>query len=107
MPNWIDVAPEGSLADGEHVVIDVDGEEVAVFRIEGQYYAIEDACTHDGAEIASGRLVNGCEIECPRHRARFCLKTGKVLSPPAYEDLPTYPVRVENGRIQVSSKPND
>jgi 3-phenylpropionate/trans-cinnamate dioxygenase ferredoxin subunit len=104
MTGWIDVAPEGSLADGEHVVIDVDGVEVAVFRLEGHYYAVEDACTHDGAEIASGRLV-GSEIICPRHGARFCLKTGKVLSPPAYEDLSTYPVRVEDGRIQVESEP--
>ncbi|WP_221066428.1 non-heme iron oxygenase ferredoxin subunit [Methylomagnum ishizawai] len=100
MSDWIDVAREGSLAEGEHLVVDVDGTEVAVFRIEGAYYAIQDACTHDGAEIASGRL-EGCEIICPRHRARFSLKTGKVLSPPAYEDLATFPVRVEDGRIQV------
>jgi 3-phenylpropionate/trans-cinnamate dioxygenase ferredoxin subunit len=106
MPDWIDVAPEGSLADSEHVVVDVDGVEVAVFRIEGQYYAIEDACTHDYTPIAEGKVL-GSEIVCPRHGARFCLKTGKVLSPPAYEDLPTYPVRVENGRIQVRDTPRD
>lgn len=101
MSDWIDVAREGSLAEGEHLVIDVDGVDVAVFMIDGHYYAIEDACTHDGAEIASGRLVEGCEIICPRHGARFCLKTGKVLSPPAYEDLSTFPIRIEQGRIQV------
>lgn len=100
MSGWIDVAREGSLADGEHMVVDLDGVPAAVFRVEGQYYAIEDVCSHDGAEIASGRL-EGCEIVCPRHRARFCLKTGKVLAPPAYEDIATFPVRVEGGRIQV------
>jgi 3-phenylpropionate/trans-cinnamate dioxygenase ferredoxin subunit len=100
MSDWIDVAPEGSLTNGEHVVVELDGVEVAVFMIDGRYYAIEDACTHDGAEIASGRL-DGCEIVCPRHGARFCLKTGKVLAPPAYEDLATFPVRIEAGRIQV------
>ena len=100
MSDWIDVAPAGSLANGEHVVVDVDGVDVAVFMIDGHYYAVEDACTHDGAEIASGRL-DGCEIICPRHGARFCLKTGKVLSPPAYEDLVTFSTRVQDGRIQV------
>ena len=100
MSDWVDVAPEGSLANGEHVVVDVDGVDVAVFMIDGHYYAVEDACTHDGAEIASGRL-DGCEIICPRHGARFCLKTGKVLSPPAYEDLATFSTRVRDGRIQV------
>ena len=103
MSDWIDVAREGSLAEGEHVMVEVDGVAVAVFRVEGAYYAIEDACTHDGAEIASGRLV-GCEIVCPRHGARFCLKTGQVLSPPAYEDIATFPVRVEDGRIQVRER---
>lgn len=102
MSDWINVAHEGSLAEGEYAVVDVDGIAVAVFMIDGHYYAIEDACTHDGAEIASGRL-EGCEIICPRHGARFCLKTGKVLAPPAYEDLTLYPVRVEDGRIQVGN----
>lgn len=104
MSEWIDVCREGSLADGEHVVVDVEDIPVAVFRIDGEYYAIEDACTHDGAEIAGGTLY-GCEISCPRHGARFCLKTGKVLSPPAYEDLVCYPVRVADGRIQVGDQP--
>lgn len=100
MTEWIDIAREGSLASGEHLVVDVDGVEVAVFHLDGAYYAIEDTCTHDGAEIASGE-VKGCEIICPRHGARFCLKTGKVLSPPAYEDLAIYPVRIQDGRIQL------
>jgi 3-phenylpropionate/trans-cinnamate dioxygenase ferredoxin subunit len=100
MSDWIDVAREGSLADGEHAVVEADGAAIAVFRVEGHYYAVEDVCSHDGAEIASGRL-EGCEIVCPRHRARFCLKTGKALSPPAYEGIATFPVRVEDGRIQV------
>ncbi|MDD1651256.1 MAG: non-heme iron oxygenase ferredoxin subunit [Methylococcaceae bacterium] len=100
MTEWIDIAREGSLAYGEHLVLDVDGVEIAIFNVKGVYYAIEDTCTHDGAEIASGEL-SGCEIVCPRHGARFCLKTGKVLSPPAYEDLATFPIRVQDGRIQV------
>lgn len=100
MSDWVDVVPADGLADGEHAVVDVDGTEVAVFCIGGEYFAVQDVCTHDGAEIASGRL-EGSEIICPRHGARFCLKTGKVLKPPAYEDLPCFPVRVHEGRVQV------
>ena len=100
MNDWIDVAPAESLHEGEHVVVDLEGMEVAVFRLDGELYAIEDACTHDGAEIASGRL-DGWEIICPRHGARFCIKTGKAMKAPAYEDLSCFPVRVENGVIQV------
>jgi 3-phenylpropionate/trans-cinnamate dioxygenase ferredoxin component len=100
MSDWINVAEQTALADGDHVVIDVEGTEVAVFRIDGQFYAIKDVCTHDGAEIASGEL-DGDEIICPRHGARFCVKTGAVKSPPAYEDITCFPVRVENGLVQV------
>ncbi|WAK03669.1 non-heme iron oxygenase ferredoxin subunit [Methylobacter sp. YRD-M1] len=100
MSDWINVIDQNALAEGEHIVVDIDGTDVAVFKIEGQFYAIEDVCTHDGAEIASGKL-EGCEIICPRHGARFCVKTGAVKSPPAYEDIGTFPVRIENGKVQV------
>ncbi len=100
MTDWIDVVAESALAERGHVVVDVDGTDVAVFKIDGQCYAIEDTCTHDGAEIASGEL-DGDEIICPRHGARFCVKTGEVKCAPAYEDLVTFPVRVIDGTIQV------
>lgn len=100
MSEWMDVMAETALAEGDHVVIDVNGYDVAVFKLEGACYAIEDVCTHDGAEIASG-LLDGDEIVCPRHGARFCIKTGKVLCAPAYEDVATFAVRIQEGRIQV------
>ncbi|WFP51638.1 non-heme iron oxygenase ferredoxin subunit [Methylomonas sp. EFPC3] len=102
MAEWIDVVAASALADGEHVVVDVDGDDVAVFNIGGEFYAIADVCTHDGAEIASGEL-DGDEIVCPRHGARFCVKTGQVKCAPAYEDVATFPVRVEAGRLQVAA----
>ena len=100
MSDWIDVIAEQALADGEHMVVDVDGTEVAVFKIDGACYAIEDVCTHDGGEIASG-VLDGDEIVCPRHGARFCVKTGAVKSAPAYEDVACFPVRIEQGVVQV------
>ena len=105
MTEWIDAAREGSLAPGEHLLIEIDGDEVALFNVDGEYFAIQDVCSHDGTEIASGQL-EGCEIICPRHGARFCLKTGKVLAPPAYEDIATYPVRVHQGRIEIGNEPH-
>ncbi len=100
MSDWIDVAAADGIAEGEHVVVDVDGSDVAIFNLKGEFYAIEDVCTHDGAEIASGEL-DGDEIICPRHGARFCIRTGEVKCPPAYEDVAVFPVRVVNGRIQI------
>ena len=100
MTDWIDVCAASALADNENVIVDVDGTEVAIFKIDGQFFAIEDVCTHDGAEIASGKL-EGDEIICPRHGARFCVKTGAVKCAPAYEDVDTFPVRVEEGQLQI------
>lgn len=105
MTDWIDAARAGSLAPGEHLLVEIEGDEVALFHIDGEYFAIRDVCSHDGTEIASGHL-EGCEIICPRHGARFCLKTGKVLSPPAYEDIATYPVRIHEGRIEIGTEPS-
>ena len=101
MSNWLDVIAESALAVGEHIVIDADGVDVAVFRLDDGFYAIEDVCSHDGTEIASGAL-EGDEIVCPRHGARFCVKTGAVKCAPAYEDIAAYPVRVVDGRVQLA-----
>lgn len=100
MSEWINVIDEYAMADGENIVVDVDGTDVAIFKLEGKFYAIEDVCTHDGAEIASG-VLEGDEIICPRHGARFCIKNGLAKSPPAYEDIACFPIRIENGRVQV------
>ena len=102
MTNWIEVIAESALANGAHALVAVDGVDVAVFKIDGECYAIEDACSHDYTEIASGEL-EGHEIICPRHGARFCVKTGEVKCAPAYENIQTYPVRVVDGKIQVGT----
>ena len=73
---------------------------IAVVRSGGECFAIEDVCTHDGAELTGG-AVEGTEIVCPRHGARFCLKTGEALSPPAYEPVRVYPTKIEGDRVWV------
>ena len=100
MSDWVDVAPEDALPPGEWVAADVEGTDIAVFNLDGRYYAIENVCTHDGGVLTGGE-VDGNVIICPRHGARFSIITGEVLSPPAYEDLPTFPVRIEAGIVQV------
>ena len=100
MTDWIDICAENALSNGENIIVDVDGTDVAVFKLDGKFYAIEDVCSHDGAEIASG-LLDGDEIICPRHGARFCIKTGEVKCAPAYENIDTFPIQIENGRVQL------
>ena len=100
MSDWVSVARAGELAPGQWKSIDVDGAQVAVFNLDGRYYAIEDVCTHDGGQLTGGS-IEGAEIVCPRHGARFCIKTGAALTAPAYEATATFPVRIENGVVEV------
>jgi len=96
--SWIPVAPAASVAAGDYAQIEIDGALVAVFNVHGTFYAIEDVCTHDGGELAGGE-VHGFQIECPRHGARFDLRTGAVLCPPAYEPVAKFPVKVASGSV--------
>ncbi|MFL6646912.1 MAG: non-heme iron oxygenase ferredoxin subunit [Sulfurifustaceae bacterium] len=100
MSDWVDVAATEELRPGTHQVVDVDGAAVAVYNLDGQYYAIEDVCTHDGGTLTGGS-VEGEQVICPRHGARFSIKTGAVLAPPAYEPIHAFPLRIQDGRIQV------
>lgn len=75
---------------------------VAVFNVEGEIFALADQCTHGEASMADGYVEDDCTVECPLHAARFCLRTGKALSQPAYIDLATFPVAVEDGEIYVT-----
>lgn len=100
MSGWIRVARLDTFPPGSRRVIDVDGINVAVFHLDDGLHAIEDICTHDGGELASGEVM-GYEIVCPRHGARFDLHTGAVTAPPAYEPVAALRVRVISGWIEV------
>jgi 3-phenylpropionate/trans-cinnamate dioxygenase ferredoxin component len=100
MEDWVDVAPVAEFPTGSVRAVDVEGTAIAVFNLEGAYYAIEDLCSHE-AESLSGGQVEGEEIICPRHGAHFSILTGAALSPPAYEPVATFPVRVADGMVQV------
>ncbi len=101
---YVTVAAVHDLADGERIIVEIDGDPIAVFKIAGKYYAIMDVCSHDDGPVAEGDLKD-FDIECPRHGAHFDLRTGKALSLPAVVDIPAYPVRVEAEEIQVGLPP--
>ena len=100
MSEWVDVAPANDLLPGDYRVVDVEDVLIAVINVDGDFYAIEDVCTHD-SECLTGGEIEGEEIICPRHGARFNIKSGEALTAPAYEPVTTFPVRIENGVIQV------
>ncbi len=102
MANWIEVARLDDIPDGGVCVVEVDTRMIAVFRVGDECFALDDQCTHDGGELASGMVIGG-EVICPRHGAKFDIRSGRVTSPPATEDVRAYPVRIEAGRVLIAS----
>lgn len=94
------MAEVDELGNGERLLIEIDGETIAVFNIADHYYAIADVCSHDDGPVAEGELES-FEITCPRHGAKFDVRNGKVLTLPAIVDIPAYPVRIEGSEIQI------
>ncbi len=99
---WIDAGPVAALRDGQTLSIAVGRRMIAVARSGDEFFAIEDVCTHDGAELTGG-AIEGAEIICPRHGARFCLRTGEALTPPAYEPVRVFETKIEDGHLWVRS----
>lgn len=97
---FVAVANESEIPEGEARVFHLEYCRVAVCRVEGHLYAIEDVCSHDNGPLGEGCL-RGYEIECPRHGARFDVRTGAVTRMPAVAPVPAYPVKIENGRVWV------
>lgn len=100
MAHWIDVGATDEIAPQTVREIDYEDTSIAVVNLGGTFHAIENLCTHD-YELLSGGTIEGEEIVCPRHGARFCIRTGAVTAPPAYEELATFPVEVRDGRVRV------
>ena len=106
MSDWVDVAAVSEFVPGSSRLVDIDDTMIAVFNLDGEYFAIEDVCSHDGSPLLGcgldpQDLIDGDEIICPRHGARFSIKTGEALTPPAYEPTTPFPVRIDNGKVQV------
>jgi 3-phenylpropionate/trans-cinnamate dioxygenase ferredoxin subunit len=98
MTGWVRVCAREDLLPGEFELAYDGDTAIAVFNIDGTYYAIEDVCTHDGGELAGGP-IEGFEVECLRHGARFDVRTGAATCPPAYEPTVSFPVKVVDGAV--------
>lgn len=94
------VAETVDVPPGSAIAVDVEGHRLALFNVDGTYYAIDDTCPHKGGPLSEGD-VDGREIVCPWHGATFDLTDGRVLCPPAEEDVTSYPVIVEGDDIKV------
>jgi nitrite reductase/ring-hydroxylating ferredoxin subunit len=98
---WIRACEAGELSDGEAMVVDRSPQPpVALFNVGGEFYAVDDTCTHEEYSLSDG-YVDDDVVECALHMAKFNVRTGKVLSRPATRDLTTYPVKVEDGSVFV------
>jgi 3-phenylpropionate/trans-cinnamate dioxygenase ferredoxin subunit len=97
---FVEIAPVDDIPSGGRLFVEVDGKPIVVFNIAGQLFAIGDVCTHDNGPLGDGE-VDGHEVVCPRHGARFEVRTGRTAGLPAVVDIPAYPVRVRDGKIEV------
>lgn len=100
MAKWVKVASTMEIPAGEGRYFDVDGEPIAIFHVDGQFYAISDVCTHEEASLAEGEL-EGDIVECALHGARFNVRTGEVVALPAVVPVQTFPLRVVGNEIEV------
>ncbi len=101
MEDLVRVAAIEDIPPGERLLVELEGIRIAVFNLDGDYYAIEDVCTHDGGPLVEGEVLDGGQVECPRHGARFDIRTGEALSMPAFEPTPSYEVQIDGGDIYL------
>jgi 3-phenylpropionate/trans-cinnamate dioxygenase ferredoxin component len=97
---FLEIGPVSDLPSGERMFLEIGDEPVVIFNLAGNIYAIGDVCTHDGGPLGDGEL-DGHQIICPRHGARFDIRDGKVLTMPAVVDAPSFPVDVQDGIIYL------
>jgi 3-phenylpropionate/trans-cinnamate dioxygenase ferredoxin subunit len=102
LPEIINVCTVSELPTGERKLIEWEDLEIGVFNCRGEYFAIEDRCSHDDGPLAEGEFDAGtCTVECPRHGSLFDLRTGRPKTLPAYEPVETFPVRVEDDTVKL------
>jgi 3-phenylpropionate/trans-cinnamate dioxygenase ferredoxin component len=97
---YIEIAPADQLPEGERIFLEVGGKSIVIFNLAGKLFAIGDVCTHDNGPVGDGEIEE-TEIICPRHGGRFDIRTGKATSLPPVVDIPSYPVRVVEGMMEV------
>ena len=100
MPDFLFAARASAVPDPGKLLVEVDDRLVALFHVNGQFFALDDVCTHDGGPLAEGELDDHA-IACPRHGAKFDIRDGRVLSMPATQPTKSHQVRVEGDNVLV------
>src|SRR5438067_11711613 len=100
MSKFVKVATTDEMANQLAKHLAMDGEKIALFKVVGAFYALSDTCTHRGGPLSEGD-VEGTEVTCPWHGARFDIKSGAVLGPPAGREVKSYPVRVTGADLEI------
>jgi 3-phenylpropionate/trans-cinnamate dioxygenase ferredoxin subunit/naphthalene 1,2-dioxygenase system ferredoxin subunit len=96
----VDAGPESDLREGETTCATVGGRDVALFKVSGRVYCLDNACTHMGGPLCEG-IVDDLVVECPWHGSRFDVRTGQVVGPPARTPVRSYRATLEGGRVWV------
>ena len=100
MTDFIQVATTSDIPDPGTMLLELEERILVLIHLDGQYYCLDDVCTHDGGPLADGSL-DGCELICPRHGARFDVRTGEALTMPASEATSVHEVRVDGEQLFV------
>ena len=98
--NWVLVGTTDNIEVEDIIRFDHNDRTFCVYKLEDGFYATDGICTHEDVHLEDG-LVMDNEVECPMHQGVFDIKTGKAVSPPACDDLKTYPVKVEDNNIYI------
>jgi naphthalene 1,2-dioxygenase system ferredoxin subunit len=98
--NWIDAIGRDAVPEGDVIGVVLAGKDIALYEVDGDVYATDNACTHGKARMSDG-FLEGREIECPLHQGRFDVCTGKAMCAPLTEDIKTYPVKVQGMRVML------
>jgi 3-phenylpropionate/trans-cinnamate dioxygenase ferredoxin component len=97
---FIEIVSVDQVPSGERLFIELGGKSIVLFNLAGKLFAIGDVCSHDNGPVGDGEIDEN-EIICPRHGARFDIRTGKAVSLPALVDIPAYPVRITEGMVEI------
>ncbi len=100
MSRFLPVAKLAEIPDQSAKFVQVEGKEIALFNLGGEFYAIDDECTHEGGPLSDG-IILGEEVECPWHSAHFDIKSGEVTQDPAEDAVTCYKVRVIGDNVEV------
>ena len=101
--DFVEVAKASEIEEGVVKVVRVGDAPIGLTKVEGEFFAFADVCTHDGGPVAEGEL-DEYTIECPRHGAKFDIRTGRVLQLPAVVPIPVYAVKIDGDMVQVSKR---